>query len=59
MRALAVFALALAVTGVAAATPDATRRPAPAVTGISLDGKRVLLAAMRGKPVFINVWSSW
>jgi cytochrome c biogenesis protein CcmG/thiol:disulfide interchange protein DsbE len=59
VRALTVIALALVVTGVAAATPDATRRPAPAVTGISLDGKRVSLASMRGKPVLINVWSSW
>jgi len=27
--------------------------------GTALDGKTVSLAALRGKPVFINVWSSW
>jgi len=59
MRALALTVLALAVAGVAAASPDGTRRPAPAVSGVTLDGKRVSLSAMRGRPVFINVWSSW
>jgi hypothetical protein len=57
VRALAVIALALVVTGVAAATPDANRRPAPAVTGISLTASAC--QTLRGKPVFINVWSSW
>jgi hypothetical protein len=27
--------------------------------GETLDGERVLLAAFRGKPVFVNVWASW
>jgi cytochrome oxidase Cu insertion factor (SCO1/SenC/PrrC family) len=37
----------------------ATRPPAPPVEGVTLDGDRVSLADFRGKPVFVNVWSSW
>lgn len=33
--------------------------PAPATTGITLDGKRLSLADLRGRPVLVNVWSSW
>jgi hypothetical protein len=51
--------LALALVGTAAATPDAQRRPAPALAGVTLDGKQLSLTKLRGKPVFINVWSSW
>lgn len=51
-----------------AATPPAetappangvTRPKAPAIDGESLDGVRISLADFRGKPVFVNVWSSW
>jgi hypothetical protein len=39
---------------------EASSRPkAPAIEGVSLDGGRLSLAAFRGKPVFVNVWSSW
>jgi hypothetical protein len=44
------------------AAPPATatsRPPAPPIQGISLEGERVALADFRGKPVFVNVWSSW
>jgi hypothetical protein len=37
----------------------ATRPKAPRIVGLTLEGKRVNLAQFRGKPVFINVWSSW
>jgi hypothetical protein len=40
--------------------PAATNRPpAPAIEGVTLDGKRLALADFRGRPVFVNVWSSW
>jgi len=43
-----------------AASPDASNRPlAPAIEGVSLDGERLALADFRGRPVFVNVWSSW
>jgi hypothetical protein len=35
------------------------REQAPALVGPSLDGERVELADFRGRPVLINVWSSW
>jgi len=39
---------------------DASNRPpAPAIEGTSLDGKPISLADYRGRPVFVNVWSSW
>jgi hypothetical protein len=44
------------------ATPPAEaakRPPAPRIEGVSLDGERLSLADFRGKPVFVNVWSSW
>ena len=37
----------------------ASRRAAPPVEGVTLDGDRISLADFRGKPVFVNVWSSW
>jgi hypothetical protein len=36
-----------------------SREPAPALSGESLEGKTVALADFRGRPVLINVWSSW
>lgn len=39
--------------------PAADRARAPAIAGETLDGKRVSLADLRGKPVFVNVWSSY
>lgn len=44
--------LALASTAVAAA-------PAPRISGTTIDGKRLTLTSLRGKPVLVNVWSSW
>ena len=43
-----------------AAPPAApNREPAPPIEGETLDGEGVSLADFRGKPVFVNVWSSW
>jgi len=44
---------------VAAAPAGAATRPAPPIAGTTLDGKRLALGNLRGKPVVINVWSSW
>jgi RTX calcium-binding nonapeptide repeat (4 copies) len=38
---------------------DTPRRIAPAIAGVTLEGRRLSLAAFRGRPVFVNVWSSW
>jgi hypothetical protein len=58
VRIAALTLLALAIVATATATPEA-RRPAPPLSGVTLDGKQLSLAKLRGKPVFINVWSSW
>lgn len=48
-----VAALALVLPLVAAGAT------APRIVGLTLDGKRLSLASLRGKPVIVNVWSSW
>jgi hypothetical protein len=50
----------LAIVVVAPATAAAaTPARAPSISGTTLDGNRLALADLRGKPVVINVWSSW
>lgn len=44
---------------VLASVAFAARPQAPAISGVTLDGKRLSLASLRGKPVILNVWSSW
>jgi hypothetical protein len=39
------------------ATSD--RPPAPPIAGTALEGEPVALADFRGRPVLVNVWSSW
>jgi hypothetical protein len=53
---LLIACLALIVVATAAAAP---RKPAPATAGPTLTGGKASLAALRGKAVFVNVWSSW
>jgi len=59
VRGLAIL-LALGMLLIAAPAAQTAARPkAPRVVGLTLEGKRLSLAQFRGKPVFINVWSSW
>jgi cytochrome oxidase Cu insertion factor (SCO1/SenC/PrrC family) len=39
--------------------PTASAPAAREVAGQTLDGKRLALSDLRGKPVVVNVWSSW
>lgn len=48
------LALALAAVGMAAGRPQA-----PEIAGPTVTGRSTSLAELRGKPVFVNVWSSW
>jgi cytochrome oxidase Cu insertion factor (SCO1/SenC/PrrC family) len=41
------------------ATAGANREAAPPLTGESLTGDAIALADFQGRPVLINVWSSW
>jgi len=47
------------VTDTAAPEDTATRPTAPPIEGTTLDGEQAALADLRGKPVLVNVWSSW
>ena len=38
---------------------ETSRERAPALSGVTLDGDRIALDDLRGRPVLINVWSSW
>ena len=46
-------------TSAPATTAAASAGTGPGIAGTGLDGKRVDVADLRGKPVFVNVWSSW
>jgi cytochrome oxidase Cu insertion factor (SCO1/SenC/PrrC family) len=39
--------------------PGTTAAGASPVAGTTLDGEPISLDDFRGKPVFVNVWSSW
>jgi cytochrome oxidase Cu insertion factor (SCO1/SenC/PrrC family) len=39
--------------------PETAEPGASAVAGTTLDGEPISLDDFRGKPVFVNVWSSW
>jgi hypothetical protein len=45
----------LALVSAALAAPP----KAPPTAGATVTGGKASLAALRGKPVFVNVWSSW
>lgn len=36
-----------------------TRMPPPSFSGGTLDGRQVVMAALRGKVVLVNFWASW
>lgn len=60
MRTSGVLGVTLAVALATAVAAGAAPRPkAPAIAGLTLEGKRITLAQFRGRPVLINVWSSW
>jgi cytochrome oxidase Cu insertion factor (SCO1/SenC/PrrC family) len=48
-----------ATTSAAPPASASTRKPAPPLSGESLDGERIALGDFRGRPLLINVWSSW
>src|SRR4029453_7357074 len=39
--------------------PQSQRRPRPALGGATLDGTRIDLASLRGRPLVLNFWASW
>ena len=64
-RFVVLLALGLIVTACGASSDgEGTRTttatgPGSEIAGETLDGERLSLADFRGKPVFVNVWSSW
>jgi len=52
-------ALALAMLLSVGAADATAAKPKPPIAGVTVEGKRLALADLRGKPVLINVWSSW
>jgi hypothetical protein len=55
-------------TGGVAAPPETTTEPtpttsnreaAPPLSGVTLESDAIALADLRGRPVLINIWSSW
>ena len=60
-RVLVLLVLAAMATG-CGSDGDSGASPAGAderLSGTTLDGDAVSLADFKGKPVFVNVWSSW
>jgi thiol-disulfide isomerase/thioredoxin len=42
-----------------AMTPKLQGKPAPGFTLVDLEGKKVSLAELKGKPVLVNFWATW
>ncbi len=59
MRRAGVLAFVACALALAATAMAATRPQAPPVAGPTVTGGTASLAQLRGKPVFVNVWSSW
>ncbi len=55
--------LALLAVGLLTQTDDAKSvlegRPAPALSGVTLEGKTFDASLLKGKPLIINFWASW
>ena len=58
-RGLALCVSMLLVLTAVSTALGAEPKPAPRTVGKTLAGKRLALSDLRGKPVVINVWSSW
>ncbi len=52
-------AVAPSATVTESTPPETTRQAAPALSGVTLVGAPITLEDFRGRPVLINVWSSW
>lgn len=60
LPALVVLGLAIALGACGDARPAArVNEPAPAISGATLSGETLDLAALRGRPVLVNFWASW
>ena len=66
LLALATLALAACGSGERAAEPPASTAPAATspgseaqIAGVGLDGEEISSAEFRGRPLLVNVWSSW
>lgn len=46
-------------TAAESSSDQAAREVAPRLTGTTLHGEAIRLDQFRGRPVMINVWSSW
>lgn len=57
--ALAAAALLVALALALAPAGGPARRQAPPLPAASLTGRATTLAALRGRPAFINFWASW
>ena len=42
-----------------AVVPEGRRQPLPAFSAATLDGTRIDLASLRGRPLVLNFWASW
>jgi hypothetical protein len=58
IRLLALTCL-VGVLGLVGPAFAAAPQQAPPTAGPTVTGGKTSLAALRGKPVFVNVWSSW
>jgi hypothetical protein len=54
-----VLVLAACGSDTTAPPPQTPARSAPEISGTTLDGEKLSLSSFRGKPVVVNVWSSW
>jgi cytochrome c biogenesis protein CcmG/thiol:disulfide interchange protein DsbE len=59
VAALTAFVVIVVVTATRATPTIAKGQPVPNIRGTTLDGQPFDLAALRGRPVFINFWASW
>ncbi|GIW20705.1 MAG: hypothetical protein KatS3mg065_1001 [Chloroflexota bacterium] len=56
---LVVLLTSLVLAAACSAPVARTGQPAPPLAGVTLDGGRLDLAELRGRPVIVNFWASW